>query len=178
MPTDSYDVFLYVTGAGSNVGTPALIRALLNDGARVNSVLTPNAAMVRDPEELMRVPGNHWIRDYGQTPLDVFPFGIQLIAPCTFNTLNKVAQGIADSLATSMIGDALGAGYPVVIAPGMNQGQWSNPRVALSLEQLTSWGCDIVPPRSVDRGGQMRLTLASVDDIVSTVANRHRRGAV
>lgn len=31
-----------------------------------------------------------------------------------------------------MIGDAIGAGCPVVVAPGMNQGQWANSRVGMS----------------------------------------------
>lgn len=154
-------VFVFVSGAGSCVRIPDLIRLLVAQGSIVYSVLTPNVAKVTDPAALMSIPGNHWITDYGQRPLDIYPFGLQLVAPCTFNTLNKIALGIADNLATAMIGDAIGAGCPVVIAPGMNQGQWANPRVGMSTALLEQWGCQIVPPE--ERDG--RLTLASVANI-------------
>lgn len=156
-----HDVFLFVTGAGSCRVIPTLIRGLLDDGACVYCVLTPNVAQVTDPASLVDIPGVNWIDDYGRPPLDQYPFGIQVVAPCTFNTLNKIAFGIADNLVTAMVGDALGAGCPILIAPGMNQGQWANPRVGLSISQLEQWGCQFVPPE-VHQG---RLTLAPVETI-------------
>lgn len=134
-------------------------------GATVYSVLTPNVAQVIQPELLMDVPGNHWIADYGEPPLDIYPFGTQLVAPCTFNTLNKIAMGIADNLATAMIGDALGARCPVIIAPGMNAGQWANPRIKMSISLLEQWGCVIVPPEMHEG----RLTLAPISRICATL---------
>lgn len=160
-------LFLFVSGAGSCVGVPDLIAALVDSGYEVYSVLTPNVALVTDPQVLMDVPGNHWIRDYGEPPLDVYPFGTLLVAPCTFNTFNKIALGIADNLATAMIGDGIGAGNRVVIAPGMNKGQWANPRVKLTLAQLNSWGVEIVEPRVVDG----RLTLAGMEEILGVLGS-------
>jgi len=62
-----------------------------------------NVAKIIDPAELFTQPGAHWISDYEQPPLDTFPFGTMLVAPCTFNSFNKLAHGIADTLATSMV---------------------------------------------------------------------------
>ncbi len=163
MTNDS--IFLFVSGAGSCVVVPRLLELLTKNGRAVYSTLTTNVATVTDPSELMNVTGNLWIRDYGDPPLDKFPFGVMLLAPCTFNTLNKVALGIADNLATSMIGDAIGAGCPMVVAPGMNAGQWANPRVAWSISQLEETGARFVNPRNVEG----RLTLASVSDIAEAV---------
>ena len=166
----SLTVFLFVSGAGSCAVVPELLRGLLGGGATVYSVLTPNVATVTDPASLMDVPGNRWITDYGQPPLDTYPFGVQLVAPCTFNTLNKIALGIADNLATAMISDAIGAGCRVVIAPGMNRGQWANPRVRTSTEVLAQWGCEIIAPQEHEG----RLTLAPVERILATLASGTR----
>ena len=161
-------VFHFITGAGSCRRAPDIARSLISENLKLYSVLTPNVAMVLPPEDLVSMPGNHWIEDYGLPPLDVFPFGTMLVAPCTFNTLNKLVAGIADNLVTAMLGDAIGAGCPVVIAPGMNQGQWANPRVAQSLQTLRNWGCTIVEPETIEG----RLTLASSDTIVQSTLSR------
>ena len=155
-------VFVYVSGAGSCVRVPGIIEALIAHDVDVFSVLTPNVSQVTDPERLMAVDGNQWIRDYGHSPLDRFPFGVQLVAPCTFNTLNKIVYGLADNLAVSMIGDALGAGCPMLVALGMNAGQWANPRAQASCATLREWGVEVLAPE-VDG---VRLTLARESAIV------------
>ena len=158
-------LFLFVTGAGTCVQVPALLRALLTHGYTVYSVLTPNVAQVTTPATLMAVPGNHWIHSYGQQPLERYPFGTLLVAPCTFNTFNKLALGLADNLATAMIADGLGAGCRVVIAPAMNRGLWAHPQTAASAARLSAWGCTIVPPQITGE----QVTMARVETIIDVV---------
>ena len=83
---DEMTLFLFGTGAGTCIQIPDLIRALLAKGFTLYSVLTPNVVKVTAPAPLMEIPGNHWIHTYGQPPLDRYPFGTLLVAPCTFNT--------------------------------------------------------------------------------------------
>jgi len=162
-------LFLFVTGAGTCLQVPALLRALIAHGYTVYSVVTPNVAQVSAPATLMDVPGNHWIHSYGQRPLDRYPFGTLVVAPCTFNTFNKLALGLADNLATAMIADGLGAGCRVVIAPSMNRGLWAHPQTTVSAQRLTSWGCTIVPPQITDE----QVTMAPVTTIVEVVTNAY-----
>lgn len=163
-------LFLFVTGAGSCVQAPALIHEFVAQNFLVYSVITPNVAQVTAPAPLLDVPGNHWLHAYGQTPLDRYPFGTLLVAPCTFNTFNKIALGLADNLATAMIADGLGAGCPVIIAPAMNRGLWAHPQTKASLARLQSWGCTIVPPTiTADQ-----VTMAPVTQIVDTVLQEVR----
>ena len=163
--TDKQDIFLFVTGAGRCVQAPELIRALVAENFRVYSVLTPNVAQVTAPAPLMEVPGNIWVHAYRQDPLDRYPFGTLLVAPCTFNTFNKIALGLADNLATAMIADGLGAGNRVIIAPSFNRGLWAHPQTKASLARLQSWGCEIVPPTITEQ----RVTLAPIADIMQVV---------
>ena len=158
-------IFLFVTGAGTCTQIPDLIRALIAHEYTVYSVLTSNVALVTSPEALMDVPGNRWISEYVQPPLDVYPFGTLLVAPCTFNTFNKIALGLADNLATAMIADGLGAGQRVIIAPSMNHGLWAHPQTKVSHQRLENWGCEIVPPQ-ID--GQ-QVTMAKIEQIMATV---------
>lgn len=161
-------LFLFVTGAGTCLQVPALIQVLLAQDYTVYSVLTPNVAHVTAPATLMDIPGNHWIHSYGQRPLERYPFGTLLVAPCTFNTFNKIALGLADNLATAMIADGLGAGCRVVIAPAMNRGLWAHPQTAASAARLSAWGCTIVPPQITGE----QVTMATIETIVKAVLTR------
>lgn len=165
-------LFLFATGAGSCDRVPDMIREFVANQFTVYSVLTPNVSLVAPPAPLMEVPGNYWIHEYRQKPLDRYPFGTLLVAPCTFNTFNKIALGLADNLATSMIADGLGAGCPVVIAPAMNHGLWSHPQTATSRERLGRWDCEIVPPTITHQS----VSMAPVEDIVKVVLRVHDAG--
>jgi phosphopantothenoylcysteine synthetase/decarboxylase len=169
--SDDAAIFLFVTGAGTCIQAPAIIQALVAHHFTVYSVLTPNVAQVTAPAPLMEIAGNHWIHAYQQTPLERYPFGTLLVAPCTFNTFNKIALGLADNLATAMIADGIGAGCRVIIAPSMNRGLWAHPQTAASRDRLTSWGCEIVQPH-ISAG---QVTMASITEIVATVVQGDQR---
>lgn len=86
------------------------------------------------------------------------------------NTFNTLAHGIADNLATSMVADGLGTGWPGLIAPAMNHGLWAHPQTAISRERLRWWGCEFIGPAiTADQG-----MLASAEEIVE--AGVRRRG--
>lgn len=166
--TDESTIFLFVSASGRCILIPDLIRELIAKNYTVYSVLTPNVAQVTMPAPLMEVPGNRWIHAYEQDPLDRFPFGTMLVAPCTFNTFNKIALGLADNLATSMIADALGAGHRVLIAPSMNKGLWSHPQTKTSRARLESWGCEIILSDESGDG----VVMAPVSQVVQAVSSK------
>jgi len=83
-----------------------------------------------------------------------------LFAPCSFNSLNKLAQGIADNLALSVVAEAIGRRTPVIIGPSMNAPLLDHPAAQASLKTLLSWGATIVPP--VDDGEGPRLAPTGV----------------
>jgi phosphopantothenoylcysteine synthetase/decarboxylase len=83
------------------------------------------------------------------------PRGVVLFAPCSFNSLNKLAHGIADNLALSVVAEAIGRQTPVVVAPSLNAPLLAHPQAQASLAKLPLWGVRIVPP--VDDGNGPRL---------------------
>jgi phosphopantothenoylcysteine synthetase/decarboxylase len=80
---------------------------------------------------------------------------VVLFAPCSFNSLNKLAHGIADTLALSVAAEAIGRRTPVIVAPSLNQPLLEHPAAQASLKTLPGWGVVVVPP--VDDGNGPRL---------------------
>ena len=163
-------LFIFVTAAGVSRDVGELVRGAIGLGWGVYTAATPNVAAVTPPAQLLDIPGSTWISDYGRPPLDRFPFGTMLVAPCTFNTLNKLAHGIADSLVAAMVADALGAGCPILIAPAMNRGLWNHPQTSESLQRLERWSCTIVPPQV----SETEVTMASIETILHHVESSKR----
>ena len=68
---------------------------------------------------------------------------ILVVAPCTANTLAKLAHGIADNVLTEA---ALAHRGPVLVAPAMNPRMWSHPATRANVETLRARGIVLVGP--------------------------------
>lgn len=71
---------------------------------------------------------------------------ITVVAPCTFNTMSKIANGIADSYPMSILHASIGKGKPVVIAPAMDRQYWEHPLSPHMRDVVSGMGIDIVWP--------------------------------
>ncbi len=68
-----------------------------------------------------------------------------IIAPCSVNTLSKIAHSICDnSLVTLAI--ALEPTIPLLIAPAMDSTMWLNPATQRNIDLLIRDGAIIIPP--------------------------------
>jgi phosphopantothenoylcysteine synthetase/decarboxylase len=90
---------------------------------------------------------------------------VVLFAPCSFNSLNKLAHGIADSLALSVAAEAIGRRTPVIVAPSLNQPLLEHPQAQASLRTLPSWGFTIVPPVDTGEGPRLAPTPLLLDAV-------------
>jgi phosphopantothenoylcysteine decarboxylase/phosphopantothenate--cysteine ligase len=66
-----------------------------------------------------------------------------LVCPATADLLAKMAAGIADDLATTLL---LATDKPVVIAPAMNVRMWLHPATRRNIQQLTEDGVKVIEP--------------------------------
>lgn len=69
------------------------------------------------------------------------------VVPATFNTTNKLAAGIADNYAVSVLCEALGAGVPMVLVPFLKDSLAGHPSWLASLTVLRYTGVTLVDPR-------------------------------
>ncbi len=68
---------------------------------------------------------------------------ILVVAPCTANTLAKLAHGLADNVLTEA---ALAHRGPVLVAPAMNPRMWTHPATRANVETLRARGVAFVGP--------------------------------
>ena len=161
--SEGFDVvYLLISGTTTAARCPELLRGLVGLGfATVIALPTPNASRVIAPRELADVEGAQVVESYFDLAIRPRPpRGVVLFAPCSFNSLNKLAHGIADNLALSVVAEAIGRGTPVIVGPSLNAPLLANPAAQASLKTLTSWGVTIVPP--VDEGEGPRLAPTGV----------------
>ena len=150
-------VYLILSGTTTAARGPELLRGLVRLGfAAVIAIPTPNAARVVAPRDLADVPGARVVESYfDQAIRPRPPRGVVLFAPCSFNSLNKLAQGIADNLALAVAAEAIGRGTPVIVGPSLNAPLLAHPQAQAALRTLPGWGVAIVP--QVDNGDGPRL---------------------
>lgn len=150
-------IVLGVTGSIAAVETVRLAHALRRQGAVVTAVMSDAASRIIHPDALTYATGNDTMVAITGRVEHIMYCGeggiadLLLIAPCTANTLCKIAAGIDDTPVTTHATTAIGRGMPVIIVPAMHQSMFRHPAVRDSLARLESWGVVVVPPR-VDEG--------------------------
>ncbi len=155
---ETFDVvYLVLSGTTTASRCPDLLRGLVALGfGTVIALPTPNASRVVALRDLADVEGAQVIESYFDVAIRPRPpRGVVLFAPCSFNSLNKLAHGIADNLALSVVAEAIGRGTPVIVGPSLNQPLLDHPQVRASLSTLSDWHVTVVPP--VDEGSGPRL---------------------
>ena len=133
-------ILLGVTGGIAAYKACELTRLLVKAGHDVVPLVTPGAQRFVTEETflaLARRPPNEDVYQH-LTRADLL-----VVAPCTANTLAKLAHGIADNLLTQA---ALAHRGPVLIAPAMNPRMWAHPATRANVEALRSRGVELVGP--------------------------------
>jgi phosphopantothenoylcysteine decarboxylase/phosphopantothenate--cysteine ligase len=146
-------VALLVTGGIAAFKAPLVARALRRQGAEVTAFLSGEGARYVAVEALewatTRPVVSH-LTPAAEHLSDERPFDAYLVAPATYNTINKIAAGVADSTVTAAVASALGrlgaGATAVLVAPTMH-GSLHNPILTASLERLAGLGVRVVPPR-------------------------------
>lgn len=114
-------------------------------------ILTPTAATWVDVDALSaRVHG--LLRVEPRTPQEPDPLpraDAVLAVPVTFNTLNKWAAGISDTLALGLLNEAIGLGLPVLAAPVIKAALRTHPAYSASIATLRSANAHIMDPDAV-----------------------------
>src|SRR2546430_11503792 len=133
-------ILLGVTGGIAAYKACEVCRLFVKGGHEVVPLLTPGAERFVSAETfraLARRPaGDDVYRHLTRADLLV-------VAPCTANTMAKLAHGLADNLPTEA---ALAHRGPLVVAPAMNPRMWSHPATRANVELLRVRGVELVGP--------------------------------
>jgi phosphopantothenoylcysteine decarboxylase/phosphopantothenate--cysteine ligase len=145
-------IVLGITGSIAAVRCIELARELRRHGASVHAVMTLAAQKILHPEAMRYATGNPVIMEITGDVEHVEFCGLGgrasllLIAPCTANTIGKIAHGIDDTPVTTFATTAFGSGIPIMIVPAMHESMYDHPVVIENIEKLTELGVEFVNP--------------------------------
>lgn len=146
-----------VCGAPPAAGVGELVRLAQVDGWAVCVVPTPEGSRWLDADalaELTGFPVCSTQRAPGEPERLPAPDAV-LAAPATFNTVNKLRHGIADTLAVGLLCEALSTGTPMVLAPNVGTSLGAHPAYQQNLEDLRHWGVHVLPQSPNPRGPRL-----------------------
>jgi phosphopantothenoylcysteine decarboxylase/phosphopantothenate--cysteine ligase len=147
-------IILGVTGGIAAYKAAFLLRAYQKEGAEVRVTMTPSATRFVGTETFSSLSRH-------EVAIDIFPESgnepdswtrhiqwgewadLFVIAPCTANTLGKIAHGMADNMLTSTI---LAARCPLLICPTMDGEMYEAPATKKNLETVTNFGYHVLEP--------------------------------
>jgi hypothetical protein len=158
MTGDQPVLYLLGTGAQPVLTVTTAVEQAQAHGWRVCLGLTPTAAGWLHPylaglEALTGAPVRAQYKLPGQE--DVWPTAdVVLLAPASFNTINRWALGLTDTFVVGYASEALGRGIPTVALPCVNSALAAHPQYGRSLEILRAAGARLVLPESTTAPGQ------------------------
>jgi phosphopantothenoylcysteine decarboxylase/phosphopantothenate--cysteine ligase len=144
-------ILLGVTGSIAAYKAADLASKLTQAGAQVDVLLTPGAEKFVTPLTFQSLTGRKAYTDAdlwgGEAHVLHVGLGhsadLLVIAPCTANTLAKIARGLADNLLTIT---ALAARCPILIAPAMDVGMYEHPATQENVRILAERGVTFAGP--------------------------------
>jgi phosphopantothenoylcysteine decarboxylase / phosphopantothenate---cysteine ligase len=144
-------ILLGVTGSIAGYKAADLASKLAQAGAQVDVILTSAGEKFITPLTFQSVTGRRAYTDKdlwgNEAHVLHVSFGktadLLVVAPCTADTIAKLAHGIADNLLTVT---ALAAQCPLVIAPAMDGGMFDHPATRENVAILKERGAIIVGP--------------------------------
>jgi phosphopantothenoylcysteine synthetase/decarboxylase len=141
------DLRVLVCGAGPARGASRLIEAAVERGWTVDVTATENALGFVDVSEIARISGRpvRTTYRYAADGTLLSPAADALIiAPATFNTINKLALGIADTYPLSSVAEVIGRGVPTVVVPSVNTALAARAPFRRSVDTLRSEGVRVL----------------------------------
>lgn len=172
------NILLGVTGSVAAVLTPKLVDTLSKNEHVVTVVMTNTATKFIKENVKHYNDDDEWgIFDEIGDPIlhielrkwaDLF-----LIAPCTMNTLGKIANGLCDNLLTN-IARAWDYSKPFYIAPAANTFMWDSKITNNQLKIMEDLGIRVIPPisKTLACGDTGVGAMSNIDTILKYVENK------
>jgi phosphopantothenoylcysteine decarboxylase/phosphopantothenate--cysteine ligase len=144
-------ILLIITGSVASYKALELIRLLSAEGTQVHAILTKGGAQFITPLAVSSLTGTKTYDDLFSLTDEVEMGHIELsriadvvlVAPASADILAKMANGIADDLATTAL---LATNKPVIVAPAMNHKMWSHAATQRNIAQLKKDGIAVIDP--------------------------------
>jgi len=178
---DNFNVLLGVSGSVAAYKAVELASKLTAAGARVKTIMTPNACRLVGPKSFEAVTGSAVYTSLWDKPEQYEISHISLVdwadavvvAPATANIIGRIANGICDDLLSTVLcacGGLIKTGA-VLLAPAMNNNMWDNPAVQRNIKRLKQTGFKQIGPEAgrLASGTEAIGRMAEPQDILAAI---------
>lgn len=141
----STTLYVVVCAAGPAGHVDRLIRPAQAWGWQVQAIATPAAVDFFDTDAIEELTGRP-VRSQHRgpnTPRSPRADAV-VVAPASFNTINKLAAGIADNYALDVLNETIGLGVPVTILPFVNAAYAGRSPFRRSVAALQEEGVEVL----------------------------------
>ena len=163
-----------------------VVSALAQAGTEVTVAMTDAATRFVTPLTFQALSGrpvftSQWDQFDQADPQHVrlaHDLDVALVAPCTMNTVARLAHGFADDAVTAIVAAIDRVRTPVLVAPSMNAEMWGQPATARNLATLEQDGFSVIAPgtgwQACRRNGPGRLPepASLIEAVAAAVTNR------
>jgi phosphopantothenoylcysteine decarboxylase / phosphopantothenate---cysteine ligase len=170
-------IALLVTGSIAAIKAPLIARSLRRQGAEVVAFASSEALRYTTVDALEWSTVNPVVTKLtaaAEHLSDDNPFAAYLVAPASYNTINKLRYGIADGVITASLASAIGrmerGKTEVLIAPTMH-GSLHNSLLTESLKHLQTMGVKIIPPKVAYGKNNLPPETEIVTQVIRAVSN-------
>lgn len=145
MTADGRVLAVVVCGAGPATAIGTLVTLARDRGWTVQVIATPAALEFFDRPAIETLTGHPVRSRYAKpgAPRSLIPDAV-LVAPATYNTINKWALGISDTYALGVLAETTGMGVPTIVLPFVNSALAGRPPFRGSVESLRAEGVRIL----------------------------------
>jgi phosphopantothenoylcysteine decarboxylase / phosphopantothenate---cysteine ligase len=170
-------IALLVTGSIAAIKAPLIARSLRRQGADVVAFASPEALRYTTIDALEWSTVNPVVTKLtaaAEHLSDDNPFAAYLVAPASYNTINKIRYGMADGVITASLASAIGrmerGQTQVLIAPTMH-GSLHNSLLIESLKYLQTMGVKIIPPKVAYGKNNLPPEAEIVAQVIRAISN-------
>ena len=176
-------ILLCVTGGIAAYKAAEIIRLFKSSGSNVRVLMTKAAQEFITPLTMQALSGNQVHVDLLDTEAEAAMGHIELakwsdailIAPCSANSISRLAAGKGDDLMTAV---CLAAECKIYFAPAMNQAMWADSRTQKNFQVLKKNNFISIGPNSGEQacGDEGYGRMSEPKEIVSEVATNFSEG--
>ena len=176
-------ILLCVTGGIAAYKAAEIIRLFKSSGSNVRVLMTKAAQEFITPLTMQALSGNQVHVDLLDTEAEAAMGHIELakwsdailIAPCSANSISRLASGKGDDLMTAV---CLAAECKIYFAPAMNQAMWADSRTQKNYQILKKNNFISIGPNSGEQacGDEGYGRMSEPQEIVSEVATNFSEG--